>query len=417
MKNSFRQVFRSPKFLVGFIILMGMLLTVFIYPLFVPDDPLKMIGLGTFFEPGTYISVQDSLNAADTYTFKLEDAAEKRIDSKLSADDREEMKNWLIAFGIPESSIDTADTEKLLNQWEAHFDGTLKFKGMTSAKRKYYVRLDEKLNTILSGEDMIIMQENPETGELEQIGEVKGNEYVKVGDVANVVNLPLGTDNFGCNVLTKLVSAVGTSLLVGLIAGAIATFIGLALGLLAGYIGGVVDDVIMFITNLFTVIPSFVLLILISFSIGQDQRGAATVAVVIGVTSWVWTARAVRAQVVSLRNRDHVSLSKLSGHSLMRIILTDILPYIASYVVMALILQISTAILAEAQLSILGLGPKTTERPTLGLMMYWSMAYSAHLNGAWWAYFPVILAIALISFSMNLMNTGLDQVFNPTLRD
>jgi ABC-type dipeptide/oligopeptide/nickel transport system permease subunit len=124
----------------------------------------------------------------------------------------------------------------------------------------------------------------------------------------------------------------------------------------------------------------------------------------------------VRAQVVSLRNRDHVNLSKLSGHSLVRILLTDILPYIASYVVMALILQICSGILAEAQLSMLGLGPKTTEVPTLGLMMFWGMQYSAHLNGAWWAYFPVIVMIALVSFSLNLMNTGLDQVFNPQLR-
>ena len=95
----------------------------------------------------------------------------------------------------------------------------------------------------------------------------------------------------------------------------------------------------------------------------------------------------------------------------------DILPYIASYVVMAFILQISSGILAEAQLSLLGLGPRTTEVPTLGLMMNWSMLYSAHINGAWWAYFPVILVITLITFSLNLMNTGLDQVFNPTLRD
>jgi peptide/nickel transport system permease protein len=171
----------------------------------------------------------------------------------------------------------------------------------------------------------------------------------------------------------------------------IATLIGLTLGLLAGYIGGTVDDIIMFFTNLFTVIPGFVLLILISFSIGQEHRGAFTVAVVIGLTSWVWTTRAVRAQVISLRNRDHVNLSKLSGHSIVHIILTDILPYIASYVVMALILQISSGILAEAGLSILGLGPRTTEVPTLGLMMNWAMIYSAHIMGKWWAYFPVIV--------------------------
>jgi len=159
------------------------------------------------------------------------------------------------------------------------------------------------------------------------------------------------------------------------------------------------------------------LLILISFSIGQDNRGASTIAVVIGFTSWVWTARAVRSQVISLRNRDHVNLSKLSGHSTFHIIINDILPYIASYVIMALILQISSAILAEASLSILGLGPRTTEIPTLGLMMNWAMIYQAQILGKWWAYFPVIVMIALITFSLNLMNTGLDQVFNPALRD
>jgi len=229
--------------------------------------------------------------------------------------------------------------------------------------------------------------------------------------------LPLGTDNFGRDVLTELVKATGVSLQIGLVAGLIATFIGLTLGLLSGYLGGRVDDFIMFITNLFIVIPSFVLLILISFSIGQDKRGAFTIAIVIGLTSWVWTTRAVRSQVMSLRNRDHVNLSKLSGHSVFYIITHDIFPYIASYVVMALILQISSAILAEASLSILGLGPRTTEVPTLGLMMNWAMIYQAHIMGKWWAYLPVLLMIALISFSMNLMNTGLDQVFNPTLRE
>jgi peptide/nickel transport system permease protein len=213
------------------------------------------------------------------------------------------------------------------------------------------------------------------------------------------------------------VMAIRVSLLIGVVAGTIATAIGLTLGLLAGYVGGRVDDVIMFFTNLFTVIPSFILLILISFSIGQESRGPVTIAVAIGFTSWVWTARAVRAQVFSLRNRDHVNLSKLSGHSIVYIILTDILPYIASYVVMALILQISAAILIEATLSILGLGPRTTEVPTLGLMMNWAMIYQAPILGKWWAYFPVVLIIGLISFSLNLMNTGLDQVFNPALRD
>lgn len=416
MKNILRQVFHSSKFVVGFFIFVMILLTLIIYPLIVPGNPLEMIGLGPFFKPGTYVSVYDSIDAKKN-TLKLEDADDKRLKNKLSDEDRISIVQWLIAVGISEENIDITDTEKLLDLWWSNYDPEVKPKGMTKALRNYYQRLDKNLEDALKKDEIIIASQNDETGLLEESKVITGTDYVNVKDVANVKFLPLGTDNFGRDVLKELVSATGTSIKIGVIAGSTATFIGLMLGLLAGYVGGIVDDIIMFITNLFTVIPSFVLLILISYSIGQGQRGATTVAIVIGVTSWVWTTRSVRSQVISLRNRDHVNLSKLSGHSLIRIILTDILPYIASYVVMALILQISSAILSEAALSMIGLGPKTTEIPTLGLMMNWAMLYSAHLNGSWWAYFPVILMIALISFSLNLMNTGLDQVFNPTLRD
>jgi peptide/nickel transport system permease protein len=288
---------------------------------------------------------------------------------------------------------------------------------MTLARSRYYQRVNTSLQGALSIEGAVIAVKNPDTGTLEPAGTVKQTDFVNVNDVANVRVLLLGTDNFGRDVTTELIRATGVSLLIGLIAGLIATTIGLTLGLVSGYVGGVVDDIIMFVTNLFTVIPSLVLLILISFSIGQDKRGPITIAVVIGFTAWVWTARSVRAQVFSLRNRDHVNLSKLSGHPLPMIILKDILPYIMSYVFMALILQTSSAILAEAGLAIIGLGPKTTELPTLGLMMNWAMIYQADILGKWWAIFPVLLTIALITFSMNLMITGLDQVFNPALRD
>lgn len=415
MKNTIRQVFHSPKFVVGFTIFALILSTIFIYPLFVRGNPLQMIGLGSFFKPGTYVSVYDSVGSK-LNTMKLPDADQNRLDGKLSDEDRVSILQWLTAAGISEEDIDITDTEGLLKLWKDNYDPSVKPKGMTMAQRNYYKRLDNNLANVLNNDDLIIATVNEETNLLEQSKTIADTDYVNIKDVANVKVLPLGTDNFGRDMLKELVSAAKTSLMIGLIAGTIATLIGLTLGLLAGYIGGIADDIIMFITNIFTVIPSFVLLILISFSIGQESRGATTVAIVIGMTSWVWTTRSVRSQVISLRNRDHVSLSKLSGHSLIRIIVTDILPYIASYVVMAFILQISTAILAEAGLSMIGLGPKTTEIPTLGLMMNWAMLYSAHLNGSWWAYFPVILLIALISFSLNLMNTGLDQVFNPTLR-
>ncbi len=416
MKHTIQQVFHSGKFVVGFSIFVAILLIVIVYPLIITYPPLEIIGQGTFFPPGIYVNVYDSIGSTQ-HTLMLDDAAANRIASKLSNDDRLAMKDWLVVAGIPENEIDIDNTKVLLDQWEKNYDPAQKIAGMTNAKRNYFIRLNNSLKGLLSTEGVSIAVKNAETGVLEETGVVAQSDYVNINQVPNVRMLPLGTDNFGRDVLTELVKATGVSLQIGFVAGIIATLIGLTLGLLAGYIGGLVDDGIMFITNLFTVIPPIVLLMLISFSIGQEQRGAFTIAVVIGFTSWVWTARAVRAQVVSLRNRDHVNLSKLSGHSIVHIILTDILPYIASYVVMAFILQISSGILAEAGLSILGLGPKTTEVPTLGLMMNWAMIYQAQILGKWWAYFPVIITIALITFSMNLMNTGLDQIFNPALRE
>jgi peptide/nickel transport system permease protein len=401
---------------VGFSIFAAILLIVIVYPLIITDHPLAIIAQGTFFEPGIYVNVYDSISAP-RYTLNLDNAATKRIASRLKPDDRLAMQDWLITTGVPENEIDIDNTEQLLGLWDTHYDPKARVAGMTNAQRNYYIRLNTSLKGLLSTEGAVIAVENADTDALEEVDAIPQSAYVNVSQVANVRFLPLGTDNFGRDVLTELVTATRVSLQIGFVAGIIATLIGLTLGLLAGYIGGLVDDVIMFFTNLFTVIPSFVLLILISFSIGQERRGAVTVAVVIGFTSWVWTARAVRAQVVSLRNRDHVNLSKLSGHSIVYIIVADILPYIASYVVMALILQISSGILAEAGLSILGLGPRTTEVPTLGLMMNWAMIYQAHVLGKWWAYLPVLITIALITFSMNLMNTGLDQVFNPALRE
>ena len=420
MKNTLRNVFHSPRFLVGFIIFMFILLTVLIYPWFVHRDPLQGLGKG-FLEPGTYVSVYDTNNTG-TYRVELPEAAEKRLEATLPVDERQMMLDFLKAKGVDVSALDTSNEkmEDLLTAWRENYDEAdakkNKYEGFaTQAKRNALRRLDNKINNSNNKVSMSVVKGE---GDEATTSTVAGSDYVKVDEVANSVTLPLGTDNFGRDTLTELVKATGISLLIGLIAGSIATALGLLVGLLAGYVGGVLDDILMFIANIFTVIPGFVLLILIYSALGAESGGIVTCAVIIGITSWVWTARSVRSQVISLRNRDHVNLSKLSGHSLFRIVTTDILPYIASYVVMAFILQVSSGILAEAQLSMLGLGPNPNELPTLGLMMNWAKLFGAYTSSnAWWAYFPVILTIAMISFSLNLMNTGLDQVFNPTLRD
>lgn len=413
MKNMIKQVFHSPKFIVGFVIFMVMLLTIIFYPLFVASDPRQMVG-GLFYKPGTYVSVKDTVQSQE-YTLKI-DTTSARLNS-ISKEDRQSMADWLVRFGnVKKSEININDAAALVSLWNKNYRAEAIQTGLLAAQKQQYMRLNTRINQLFSGDDIYIATKNSK-GELEAKDPLDSKAFVNMKDILNIKTFVLGTDNFGRDVLTELVSAMGTSLKIGLVAGTIATLIGLVLGLLAGYVGGNLDDFIMFITNIFTVIPSFILLILISFSIGESARGVMLTAVIIGITSWPWTTRSVRSQVISLRNRDHVNLSKLSGHSLPRIILTDILPYVASYVVMAFILQISSGILSEAQLSMLGLGPATTKVSTLGLMMNWAMAYKAPLVGAWWAFLPVILAITLISFSLNLMNTGLDQVFNPQLRD
>lgn len=414
MKGILRDIRRSPRFMIGFLIFLFILLVSILYPLLAPGDPLAMIGRGTFAAPGTYVSLYDA-TSAKTETLLLPDADDNRLAAAMSDADRAAMINYFTLSGMDVSGLDPQDTDRMIELWQEVFDENNMPK-MTNAQRRDFRNFDKRLKELQASDTLYVMDKG-EDGEYEQRSSVSKTDYVNASTVANTKTLLLGTDNFGRDTLRELIYATGTSLLVGLVAGIVATLIGLSLGLLAGYVGNTVDDVIMFITNLFTVIPGFVLLILISSSVDPDMRGPSLVAVIIGLTSWPWTTRSVRAQVVSLRNRDHVNLSKLSGHSMLRIVLTDILPYVASYVVMAFILQVSSGILAEAQLSMLGLGPKTTTTPTLGLMMQWAMKYSAHTNGSWWAYFPVILTITLISFSLNLMNTGLDQVFNPTLRD
>jgi len=413
--------------MVGFVIFVSILLTTVIYPIVNPGDPMARIGYDSFrTRPGTYVSLYDSLDGVNTFTFKIDGADDVRVNNKLRGEDSERIKRWLVEYGeqeeiagLTEEELDVDDIATLLEFWWEHYSDEIFVRNLTNAERNAYMRLDSRLDRLFDIDDLRVYTLDPETDEYDILfTEVSSDDYVNINDIANVVTLPLGTDNFGSDVLRKLVLATSTSLWIGLVAGTVATLLGLSLGLLAGYLGGIVDDIIMFFTNLFTVIPGFVLLILISYGMSQMERGATTVAVVIGLTSWVWTTRSVRSQVLSLRNRDHVNLSKLSGHSMPKIVVRDILPYIASYVVMAFILQISSGILAEAGLSMLGLGPSTTSTATLGLMMDWSiMKSTAFIHGAWWAYYPVITVIVLISFSLNLMNTGMDQVFNPQLRD
>lgn len=226
------------------------------------------------------------------------------------------------------------------------------------------------------------------------------------------LELWLGTDNFGRSVFTQLMYGTRSSLTIGVIAGLIATFIGVAIGLTAGYFGGVIDEALMGVTNVVITIPTIVVLILLSIAIGT--KSIVTMAVIIGVTSWPWTARAVRAQASSVRTREHVDLARLSGANNFSLMVWEVLPYMFSYIFMAFVLQLTSGILQEASLSMLGLGPSNAV--SLGIMLHWSLLWESVRTGSWWAFVPPTVMLTVIAFSLFLLQSSLDEVFNPRLR-
>jgi peptide/nickel transport system permease protein len=222
----------------------------------------------------------------------------------------------------------------------------------------------------------------------------------------------LGTDNFGRDVFTQLMYGTRTSLIIGSIAGAVSIVLGVTIGTLAGFHGGRSEEGLMAFTNVVITIPSIVILILLSIAVAE--RSIVTMGLIIGVTSWPWTARAVRAQSSSLRTREHVDIARISGAGTISLILSEILPYMLSYIVMAFVLQLSSGVLQEAALSMLGLGP--TNVVSLGIMLHWALLWESVRTGAWWAFVPPTLLLTLIAFSLLLLQSSADEIFNPRLR-
>lgn len=222
----------------------------------------------------------------------------------------------------------------------------------------------------------------------------------------------LGTTNVGQDVFAQVIIGAQLSLAVGFITGTITTVISVVIGLISGYFGGVIDEILSLFSNVFLVLPTLPLAIVLAAFL--PHTGALSIGFVIVVTGWSWGARVLRAQTLSMRHRDFIEAAKVSGERWWRIIFFEIFPNESAIVAAELLGTIIYAILAEAGLEFLGLG--NISNVSWGTMFYWALNNEALLQGAWWWIVPPGLCIALLGAGLAFINFGIDEIANPRLR-
>lgn len=222
----------------------------------------------------------------------------------------------------------------------------------------------------------------------------------------------LGTTSLGQDVWALFVYGAREPLIIALVAGGLATLISVLVGVSAAYLGGVADDVISFVTNVVLVIPTFPLVIVLSAYSGKPTL---TVMVsVLVVTGWSYGANQMRAQALSLRNRDFLESARVRGERRSYIIVFEMLPTMVSLIIANFLGAALFSVLNAAGLQFLGLGDPNSE--SWGTMLYWADSQSALENGAeWWAIAPAI-GIAALGVAFALMNYAFDEISNPALR-
>jgi peptide/nickel transport system permease protein len=223
---------------------------------------------------------------------------------------------------------------------------------------------------------------------------------------------PLGTDSTGRDMLALVLVATPRSLKVGLIAATIGILVGTVLGFATGFLGGWLDNIVRVLSDAWMTIPGLAVLIVIASYI--EELDIRSMALVIALFSWPGPTRVIRAQVLSMRERGYVQMSRLSGAGVFEIMFLEMMPNLLPYLAATFTGGVSGAILAATGLEILGLGP--TRLPTLGMTISNALRSSAILRGMWWWWgFPIIMLV-IIFISLFLMTIGLDEIANPRLR-
>ncbi|PKP58910.1 ABC transporter permease [Candidatus Atribacteria bacterium HGW-Atribacteria-1] len=222
----------------------------------------------------------------------------------------------------------------------------------------------------------------------------------------------LGTDSFGRDIFAQLCTGLQTSLKIGVFASSIAILIAFIVGGLGAYKGGLVDEGANFFVNIIMVFPMLPLLLILSAFF--EVRSLWLVGMLIAITSWPWAARCMRSQILSLKEREFVDLARISGLKDIEIVIKEVLPNLLAYVFMVFVVSIGGAVVAEAGISMIGLGP--TDVISLGQMLYWALLNESTRMGIWWWFIPPGLILTVFTVSLLVMHSAMDEVFNPRLR-
>lgn len=225
---------------------------------------------------------------------------------------------------------------------------------------------------------------------------------------------PLGTDFFGRDLYVAMVVGLKQTAAIGFLAGAIGTLIGVLLGFVSAYFGGWLDLGIKSICQILTPIPALLIQVIIAGSLDKRDVTIYTMAFVVVLLAWMGPTLVIRAQVLTMKERQFVSVAKLSGMGDLGIIFGEILPNLLPFIAAAFVNQVFIAVYASFLLAVLGLGP--LREPLLGNTIWAAQTQSAFFNNWWW--WPVFPAVALVLIlgSLAFINMGLDELANPRIR-
>jgi peptide/nickel transport system permease protein len=225
---------------------------------------------------------------------------------------------------------------------------------------------------------------------------------------------PLGTDFFGRDMYPAMAVGLRETAIIGLLAGAIATVIGVILGFVSAYFGGVLDTSIKGICQVLTPIPAFLIQVIIAGSLDKRDVTIYTMTFVVVLFAWMAPTLVIRAQVLTMKERQFVSVAKLSGMGDLGIIFSEMLPNLLPYIAAVFVNAVFYSVFASFYLAVLGLGP--LREPLLGNIIWAAQGQSAFFNNWWWWPMAPAAALVLILSSLALINMGLDELANPRIR-